>query len=196
MRRKQKIRTFLNVHLAKLCIVAFTAGTGGWTQNVPSDFEALSTVCGNSKDVEVERGFRQHGVALTDMQLWREDFTDPWYGRSYTLAYPDPQEANWRTDNIHLHVNKSDSLDRKFFLHDPNYYIFNLNKRSLPINLQTLDASMFGRFYISLELTERVEHNTPSDPCMEDASYSFMTCVKESLSARPGAGCHGTPSAP
>ena len=143
-----------------MCIVAFTAGTGGWTQNVPSDFEALSTVCGNSKDVEacinqntkwlddtiyVERGFRQHGVALTDMQLWREDFTDPWYGRSYTLAYPDPQEANWRTDNIHLHVNKSDSLDRKFFLHDPNYYIFNLNKTvtaSRLLMLQCLDASI------------------------------------------------------
>ena len=124
--------------------------------------------------------------ALKDMKLWREDFTIPRYGRSYTLVYPEPHEANWRTNDIHLIVNKSDGLDRRIFLHDPNFFICNANQQTLPINLQNLDVSMSGRFYITLALTERVEYNTPSDPCMEDTSYSFHTCIKESLSAKAG----------
>ena len=136
--------------------------------------------------IYAERGWREEAVALTEGHLWREDFTFPWYGRSYTLAYPEPQATNWRTDDIHLHVNKSDNLDRRIFLHDQHFYVPYGIAQSLPIKRQTLDSSLKGRFFISLEVTERREYNTPRDPCMEDSSYSFHTCIKESLSAKAG----------
>jgi hypothetical protein len=44
--------------------------------------------------------------------LWTEDFTYPWYGRSYTLKPQEPRGSNWKIDDIFLHVNTSDGVDR------------------------------------------------------------------------------------
>lgn len=210
-------------------IVAYDGDKGGWDQAVPTkDSEALQAVCGDQPDIE--RCIRSHsrgleetafvemgGIsgsapwaeALTDPALWREDFTSAWYGRSFTLTYPHARGTAWRTDAINIHVNKSDGLNRRIFLHDPNYFILSVNPLSLPINLQTLESSRQGRFYFSLALTERLEYDTPSDPCVEEHGYSFLTCVKVSFGglqlphvlrrtwrARRGAGCRGTPTAP
>ena len=183
-----------------ITIVAFNSENGGWSKNVSSQgYEALKTVCGNSEDLEAcieqntqdldetilaVKGWGQNGIALTDLKLWSEDFTVPWYGRSHTFVYPEAQGASdWETDDIFLHVNKSDGLNRILFLHDPNYYIFNLKPGTLPNNFIQIDDTLSGNQFISLKLKERVEYNTPSDPCVEDSSYSFLACVKESLSA-------------
>ena len=160
-----------------ITIVAFDAENGGWNQQVPkTGYEALLKVCGDREDMEacikqnsrglddtiyVEREFCEDGVALTDRQLWREDFMLPWYGRSYTLVYPEPQEANWKTDDLYLHVKKFDGLKRRIFIHDPNFYIFNLNPWALPVNPQTLEASISGNFCMNqyeADRTKRVQH--------------------------------------
>ena len=177
-------------------IVAFNGDNGGWNQAVTSE-EALEAVCGNNPDIEgcIRKNFwgledtifvEMGGVSgsapwarpLMHPELWREDFTLAWYGRSYTLTYPEPRGTNWRTDAINLHVNKSDGLTRTIFLHDPNYFILSTNPLSLPISLRNLPPGKKGRFSISLALTESLEYNVPSDPCIEDPGYSFMTCVK------------------
>ena len=186
-----------------ITIVAYNGKNGGWKQNVSSTgtgYEALKAVCSNRKDLEAcvkentfgleetvyaELGWDSNKRALTEGEWWREDFTIPWYGRSYTLAFPEPQGTVWRTNSIFLHMNKSD-LHSRIFLHDPRYFLLSINPLALPINRQILDDELSGRFYFSLALTERVEYNTLDDPCVEDTSYNFTTCIKESLAAKAG----------
>ena len=180
-----------------ITIVTFNSTFGGWKQEIPTStgFNGLKKVCGSAKNVTaciventlsldetifVELGFEQN-VSLMNQTLWREDFTAAWYGRSYTLSYPEPMGTDWRTDAINIHINESDGLTRRIFFHDPDYFLLSVNPLSLPINLQTLKSSLTGRVYYSLALTEHVELNTPQDPCIDDPSYSFHACVKESL---------------
>lgn len=118
-------------------------------------------------------------------ELWREDLTSAWYGRSYTLVYPHPKTSSWRTDAINLHVNTSDGLTRRIFIHDPNYFLTSSNPMSLPINMYTL-GPLQGRYYFSIALTKHVGLNTPHNPCIEDDNYSFLACMKESLSDKFG----------
>ena len=180
-----------------ITVVTFNSTFGGWKQPLPTStgFDGLKKVCGAARNVSaciventlsleemafVELGFEQN-VSLMNQSLWQEDFTAAWFGRSYTLRYPDPIGTNWRTDAINIHINQSDGLTRRIFFHDPDYFLLNVNPLALPLNLQTLKNSLTGRVYYSLALTEHVELNTPQDPCIEDPSYSFHACVKESL---------------
>jgi hypothetical protein len=87
-------------------------------------------------------------------------------------------------------VNTSDGLHRRIFLHDPDYFIISVNPLALPITLQTIKPSISGRFYFSVTLTEHEELWTPQDPCMEEPTYSFQGCIKESLSREAGCRMH------
>ena len=183
-----------------ITVVAFNSSHGGWKQSVPStDFEALETVCGQAENitrcvlensnslqetVHAELGFQQNS-SLMAPELWREDLTASWYGLSYTLVYPHPKGTAWRTDAINLHVNVSDGLTRRIFIHDPDFFLLSINPLALPVNLYSLQAQS-GRFYFSIALTEHIGLNTPSNPCVEDPGYRFIVCVKESLSGRFG----------
>jgi hypothetical protein len=189
-----------------ITVLAFDSSAGGWNQNVPptSSYEALKIVCGDAEDIILcikqnshsldhalfaELGYNQnHSLMSTD--LWIEDFTEPWYGRSYTLKYQEPRGTDWRTDAINLHVNVSDKLTRRIFFHDPDYFLISVNPLSLPINLQTIKNSTTGRLYFSIALTEHEELSTPQDPCKEEPTYSFQGCIKESLSREAGCRMH------
>ena len=138
---------------------------GGWKKKIPSgDYEVIEGICGNVDDLEACIKDNTHGldeaiyaaigwgeqrIGLMDRWLWREDFTVPWYGVSHTLIYPEPRGGNWKVDMISLYMNKSDGLNRRIFLHDPNFFILDVNPHSLPINHQNFDASMSGRYFIS-----------------------------------------------
>ena len=180
-----------------ITVVTFNSTFGGWKHPVPTStsFDGLKRVCGEARNVTaciventrsleemifVELGFEQNASLMSD-SLWQEDFTVPWYGRSYTLNYPEPRGTDWRTDAINIHINQSDGLTRRIFFHDPDYFLLSVNPLALPINLQTLKSTLTGRVYYSLALTEHVELSTPQDPCVDDPSYSFHSCVKESL---------------
>ena len=140
-------------------VIAFNASDGGW--------EALEKVCGQARDIkfciqENTRGLPEivHAEmgsnlrkSLMASELWREDFTDPWSGRSFTFHYPHPMGNNWRTDDINLHVNISDGLNRRIFFHDPDFFVINVNPLALPMSMQTL-APRSGRVYYSLALRE------------------------------------------
>lgn len=136
-----------------ITVVAYSTSKGGWNQEVQSTgIEALIAVCGTSTEMEAcvrsnSRG--QEGIIFVDLgkklqlplvgnDLWREDFTASWYGRSYTLIYPEPIGTDGLVDSFFLHVNTSDGLSRRIFIHDPDYFILSVNPLSLPVNMQTL----------------------------------------------------------
>jgi hypothetical protein len=122
--------------------------------------------------------------------LWFEDFTASWFGRSYTLKYQETRGNDFWRDNTNLHVNISDGLDRMIFFHDPDFFILSANPESLPFTLQTIQPTTSGYFYFRISLTEHVELSTPQDPCVEEATYSFQGCIKESLSRKIGCRIH------
>jgi hypothetical protein len=113
---------------------------------------------------------------------------------SYTLKSQKPRGNNWKIDDINLNVNTSDGLDRRIFFHDPDYFIISFNpvtkKPALPLTVQTIQSSTSGRFYYSVALTEHEKLSTPHDPCVEEPTYSFQGCIKESLSKKAGCRMH------
>ena len=155
-------------------VVAFSGEDGGWNEAVTSvGWEALNKVCGKAVDiagcvetntrslaetVHAELGYNLR-KPLTAPSLWREDFTEAWYGRSFTLIYPHATGTSWRTDTINLHVNTSDGLTRRIFIHDPDYFLLSVNPLALPINLESL-LPRAGRVYYSIALTEHRDLNT------------------------------------
>jgi hypothetical protein len=56
--------------------------------------------------------------------------------------------------------------------------------------MQTISSSTSGKFFLSVSLTEHEELWTPQDPCVEEPTYSFQGCIKESLSREAGCRMH------
>ena len=137
-----------------------------------------------SETVHMELGLLLR-ESLMAPELWREEFTEPKYGRAYTMYYPHPRGSDWYNDSIFLHVNTSDNLTRRIFVHDPNFFVLNVNPLGLPTKYLNL-VPHSGMAYYSLALREHRKMNTPNNPCVEDPDYSFTTCVKESLTRNAG----------
>ena len=180
------------IHLPAVTVVAMDAAASG--------LETMEEVCGEWEDpracvketnpslaetVHAELGFSLR-KSLMAPDLWREDFTGvSQYGHSYTLVYPHLRGNSWETDEINLHVNTSDNLIRRIFIHDPDYFVLNINPLALPYKMVTLTPHC-GRVYYSLAVREYRNLDTPNNPCVEEPDYSFTTCVKESLSRKQG----------
>ena len=167
--------------------------------NTSEAHDDWSAVCGGSEDLAACAREKTHSLAetihaelgvelresLMAPELWRGDFSVPYYGRSYTLLYPHLKGNNWRTDSINLLVNTSDGLTRRIFIHDPDYFVYNVIPAALPMTVLS-QPPRSGRLYYSLALTEHRKLNTQHNPCEEDQAYSFTACVKESLSETIG----------
>ena len=123
--------------------------------------------------------------SLMAPQLWREQFTHPNIGRSYTMFYPQLRGKDYFNDAIFLHVNTSDGLTRRVFIHDPEFFVPNLNALGMPIKPLILTPHN-GSVYFSLALREHIKLNTPQSPCLKDPGYSFTTCVRESNARNVG----------
>ena len=163
------------------------------------NWSILEDACGNSKDLQACLREKTHSLSKTvhmelglrlreslmASELWREDFTNPEYGRSYTMFYPHLRGGNYLYDSIYLHFSTSDGLTRRIFIHDPNFFVLNMNPLGLPIKKIILSPRS-GSFYYSLALREHRKLNTQNSPCVEDSDYSFTACVKESLSRNVG----------
>ena len=66
-------------------------------------------------------------------------------------------------------------------LHDPNFFIFNDNPYGLPTATRVFDAGTMFSHYHRIALSEIQELDLPTDPCNNDQSYNFNSCVRRSL---------------
>ena len=66
-------------------------------------------------------------------------------------------------------------------LHDPNFFIFNDNPYGLPTVTRVFDAASMFSHYHRIALSEIQELDLPTDPCNNDQSYDFNSCVRRSL---------------
>ena len=121
---------------------------------------------------------------MTNEATWWEDFTHVWLGRCYTLQLDRKLGPDFRTDELFLHLNPA--LNYYIFVHDPDYFIINSNPVSLPLNKKKVFPNTSSPHYHHLALTQHHQLNVARDPCEEDPDYSFLDCIKASLSLQVG----------
>ena len=110
-----------------------------------------------------------------------EDFTATRAGRLFTLNFPLKIGHESSVDQIFLSL-KPDFV--KIMLHDPDYFIFNDNPVGLPTALTVFDVKTMFSHYHRVALTEVQELDLPTDPCNNDQSYNFNSCVRRNLAQK------------
>ena len=93
-------------------------------------------------------------------ELWREDFTNPMYGRAYTIFYLQLRGNDADNDSMVLHVNNNGQT-RLIFIHDPAFFVLNFNPLGLPFK-QLILPPRSGLVSYSLALRAHSELNTPN----------------------------------
>ena len=113
-----------------------------------------------------------------------EDFTSVWAGIYYTLKLPLRIGPNYSEDQLYLGLNTN--LTYTVFVHDPEYFLFNLNPIALPTIMRkfTTKTDLPKSRYYRMGLTEVNKLNLPSHPCIEDPTYDFQSCMRRSISAK------------
>ena len=98
------------------------------------------------------------------------------------------------TLNLPLKIGPDDS-ETQFFLflsptfvyvmlHDPNFFILNDNPYGLPTVITVFDAATMYSHYHRIALSEVHELDIPTDPCNDDPSYNFNSCVRSSVTKK------------
>ena len=77
------------------------------------------------------------------------------------------------------------SVGASLSVHDEFFYLNNINPNGPPTNRRTFNGST-ADYYMTLTMTEHFKLNLARDPCRQDFNYSFILCVRESLSSQVG----------
>ena len=123
-------------------------------------------------------GFMRRKILNLSTEGLYEDFTVLFAGRYFVLNSSLIITPNFREDQIFLQFHRRHLIS--IFLHDPNFFLFNSNMKSLI--LRKFETKAEQSQYISFELIEVNELNVPSDPCEVAPGYQFHACLRRSLS--------------
>jgi hypothetical protein len=130
---------------------------------------------------DVLLGYTTRKSLLEDEGLVTDDFT---HGRAYTLNIAKTIGPDDTTDQLYVAVGYD--LNYRIILHDPFYYVVNINPTTFPSILLEIRPNETRSHYYGLALTEMEELDIPEDPCNPDPDYNFQACIKESLSRQEG----------
>ena len=129
-------------------------------------------------------GYRdQKEILITDENI-RSDYTDPWTGIFWTLTLPMKIGPDLYKDQLFIGLNTN--LTYAVYLHDAEYFLMNENPTSTPsIHRKfTTSAEKTTSWFYKLSLVEVNKLNLPRSPCVEDPSYSFLSCVRRSVASK------------
>ena len=108
---------------------------------------------------------------------WRLELTDPYTGIFWTRA----DLFNMSTiqkESYDIEINKNISTT-SIALHDPNFFMINLNPVTVPKVIRQGEKSDPYLFQLYLEVTEVSKMNMPSNPCETSLSHSLTKCIKD-----------------
>ena len=114
-------------------------------------------------------------------EILKEDFTNSWSGRYYTLNLDTKIGPNVDDDMLFLELKANVKLEYTIFLHDPKYFLFNENPIALPTIMKRMQGLKKGSIVYYVELTEVNQLDLPSNPCNNDADYNFESCIRQGL---------------
>ena len=102
----------------------------------------------------------------------------------WTLTLPMKIGPDLYKDQLFIGLNTN--LTYVVYLHDAEYFLMNENPTSTPSihrRFTTSAEKTTGWFY-KLSLVEVNKLNLPRSPCVEDPSYSFLSCVRRSIASK------------
>ena len=126
---------------------------------------------------------RKKEINLTQENL-REDFTFNYAGRYYTLDLSMKIGPDDFEDQLFLELNTN--LSYTILIHDPEYFLYNINPIALPTTAMRFAAKdrAHNAWFYTLELAEVNKLNLPSSPCIDDPSYNFQACLRRSIAEK------------
>ena len=169
------------------------------TITVPNQIKGHSCFNGNSSiDACLERitlkqsnllksvvlGYRDKKEILITDEIIRSDYTDSRPGIYCTLTLPMKIGPNFFKDQLIIGLNTN--LTYVVYIHDAEYFLMNANPTSTPsIHRKfTTSAEKTTSWFYKLSLVEVNKLNLPRSPCVEDPSYSFLSCVRRSIASK------------
>ena len=169
------------------------------TITVPGQINGHSCFNGNSSiDACLERntlkqsdllksvvlGNRDEKEILITKENIRSDYTYYWPGIYCTLTLPIKIGPNLHKDQLFIGLNTN--LSYVVFIHDADYFLMNNNPTSTPSihRKLTTSAEKTTSWFYRLSLVEVNKLNLPRKPCVEDPSYSFLSCVRRSIASK------------
>ena len=158
---------------------------------VPCFTQNLSTSCikANTHNLSANLkglllGFEKKQVISLNNKVVSEDFTAVWAGRQFTLNLALEVGPDYLNDQLILLLAPGFV---RIYLHDPKFFIFNLNAAGPPAERIQLDVKANGSSLLGMiGLTEMEELDLPADPCKEEHSYNFNSCVRMSVAKQVG----------
>ena len=165
--------------------------SGVVNQEVPCFSQNLSIGCieANTQNLSeilngVLLGYGKKEAIILDQNYVSEDFTSVWAGRQYTLKIPLKIGPDYLEDQFFLLLPPNTV---RIYLHDPDFFIFNQNPAGPPTKRMHVDGKKNKRkLFRTLGLTEMNELNVPADPCNDDQSYNFNSCVRTRIAKQVG----------
>jgi hypothetical protein len=133
---------------------------------------------------DVLLGFATRESLLIDDDLWTEDFTDTWFGKTYTLDIKKNIGPDDLTSQLFLAVGYD--INYRMIIHDPFFYGVTFNPITFPTIILEIHPNETESSYYHLTLNEVEELDLPEDPCNPDRDYNFQACIKKSLSRQVG----------
>ena len=68
------------------------------------------------------------------------------------------------------------------FVHDENFFFYNTNPLGPPINYHTFQGRFEKNHYQELTLIKHKKLNLKRQPCEDNPTFNFNSCIKENLS--------------
>ena len=123
---------------------------------------------------------------LMDPDLWLPDMTKASNGRCFTLNYTESLRADVEAGS--LIFNFDPKIKYMIFIHQLDFFVFNLNPLAIPRIWLTLDFQQTGLayHYLYLEPVRQEKMNRPEQPCNPVLDYRFNDCIKEKASRKVG----------
>ena len=105
-------------------------------------------------------------------------------GIYFTLDLPIKIGPNDHNDQLFLGLNTN--LTYVVFVHDPEYFMFNVNPVAIPAATKkfTTHKKEPNRFYYRMDLVEVNNLNRQHKPCKDNSDYSFLACLRKSVALK------------
>ena len=129
-------------------------------------------------------GIHSEAENLIDSEFWTSDMTVSEHGMCYTINYPKKVGTDPFKEVLTFLFDKD--LHYKVLIHDSNFFLLTANPSVIPQIMLELNGEDTKTQMYFLKATKRFLMNRKEQPCVEDKSYSFTKCIKESLSKKVG----------
>ena len=120
-----------------------------------------------------------HETDVTKETIHFDDISAFFAGKAYSIKV-NFEEGDGYFFNIYLNPGQNYSV----FIHDPNFYVFSSNPEVFPKIVLHIDDNQSQ--FIYLKTTYQNMMNKPKQPCEPSISYSFTSCIKNSISRKIG----------